>query len=113
MHAVTRCACAQGWLACVVSERTTDKVGRSGILLPIEGDCWQVVMSAREGAARVALPHRLRAPDARSQGPGCISCHVAHALSASTPSVLLVKLLTCHRPWTGCRQCEVGLFGTC
>lgn len=40
----------QGWLACVVSERTTDKVGRSGILLPIEGDCWQVVMSARAGA---------------------------------------------------------------
>ena len=82
MHAVTRRACGQGWLSCVVSERTTDKVGRSGILLPIEGDCWQVVMSAREGASRIALPYRLRATDAGSQGSGCISCQVAHVLSA-------------------------------
>ena len=47
----------QGWLACVVSERTKDKVGRTGIVLPIEGNCWQIVLSGRAGASRNALPH--------------------------------------------------------
>ena len=57
----------------MVSERTTDKVGRSGILLPIEGDCWQVVMSAREGAARVlcriACTHRMQARKGQAASP--------------------------------------------
>ncbi|KAK9827652.1 hypothetical protein WJX81_004004 [Elliptochloris bilobata] len=41
--------CEKGWLACSVSERTKDKVGRAAMMLPIEGNSWQLILAGRAG----------------------------------------------------------------
>ncbi|KAK9844050.1 hypothetical protein WJX81_003008 [Elliptochloris bilobata] len=41
--------CEKGWLACFVSERTKDKVGRAAVMLPTEGNSWQLTLAGRAG----------------------------------------------------------------